>query len=136
MFGFGNSMTGSRAINKALGDRVAELTAEAAEKDARIQRLDADCQRMAEKVRDLRAAEARHMRAMAEQVRATDEAKREARVVGKALNEMLAERDAARAALRKIAGMVTPGSAPIGKRMAKVAAGHLAGGDAVQAEAA
>lgn len=57
----------------------------------------------------------------------------EAQTEAKLMREKLA---AAEGALQKIAAMVTPGSAPIGKRMAKVAADHLAGAAGVQAEAA
>lgn len=45
--------------------------------------------------------------------------------VGAALNEALTERDAARETLRQIAAMETPGSAPIGRRMAAAARAGL-----------
>lgn len=45
-------------------------------------------------------------------------ASREARKFGAALNEALAERDAARNILREINGMVTPACAGIGRKMA------------------
>lgn len=52
-------------------------------------------------------------------------ARHEARANGAALSEVLNERDAAHATLRIIANMVTPGSAPIGKRMAATAKAGL-----------
>lgn len=99
-----------------------ELAAEVAAKDQQIADL-------TEEVRLLKAESAGHAAAN----RLNRQLRFDAETKAQRATEIL---NAAEAALRKIADMVTPGSAPIGKRMAKVAADHLAGGDAVQAEAA
>lgn len=169
MLGFGKAklrgaLEASRAIGKALGDRVTELAAEAAEKDEKIARLDTECDNLALRINEYKAAEAKHFQAMAKQVRETEDAQRDLdvaqkavaslvkerdqaradaaeaerarRVLDRSLNEALLGRDAARETLRKIADMPTPGAAPIGKRLARVAAEHLAAVAVVQAEAA
>lgn len=106
MFGFGNS----------------KLRGELAAKDTRVAELEAE-------VKNLAAESKGHAAANRLNRQLRFEAQTEAKLMREKLN-------AAEAALRKIADMVTPGSAPIGKRMAKVAADHLAGGVEAKAIAA
>lgn len=83
----------------ALRQEHAALIADNVEKDEKIARLDAEAQRLAERVRDLRAAEAKHMKAMAQQVRATEEAERSLRTTATMLNDTRTERNAGHEAL-------------------------------------
>lgn len=127
MFGFGKAklrgaLNASRTIGNVLGERVTELAAEIAAKDERIAALEAEVKNLAAESKGHAAAN-----------RLNRQLRFEAQTEAKLMREKLA---AAEGALQKIAAMVTPGSAPIGKRMAKVAADHLAGAAGVQAEAA
>lgn len=127
MFGFGKAklrgeLTVACALANSRGDKVLELSDELVAKDARVAELEAE-------VKNLTAESKGHAAAN----RLNRQLRFEAQTEAKLMREKLA---AAEAALQKIADMVTPGSAPIGKRMAKVAADHLAGAAGVQAEAA
>ena len=128
-----------RKANKLANDLAVErnlLLIEIGEKDEKIARLDAEAQRLAERVRDLRAAEAKHMKAMAQQVRATEEAQHTAKVLTEQLQGKVDQAAHYREALQEIRGMATPGANATVKRMAAKAEYALQTYASVQAEAA
>lgn len=123
MFGFGKAGLKEKlevavglAETRAL--RVEELVAELVAKDEEAAKL-------TEKVRNLRAAEGRHMQAMAKQVRETEEAARAVTVLSTQLQGKVDQATHYREVLTEIRDMVTPHCAGIGKRMARKAEAAL-----------